>query len=110
MIAAAAMSSEQLAELTAQHLAQHQVTPWGNTLQHLVLWSPGLLILIGLYYLIRKLLPLFVQFVASQERMATAVEQATSRDRDRLDEILVGQQLILSRMDSIERRLPHGPH
>lgn len=115
---------DQLAEVLAQHLAQPPVSPWGTSLQHLALWSPGLLILIGLFFLLRKPPTFIAAFIAAQQSqavamssLATAVETMATRTdaleqvrMQKLDEVLVGQQLILGKIEAMERRGDHGSH
>ncbi len=81
------------------------------------LWGPGILILVGIYLLLRRPPAFIVQFVAAQQsqavamtEMATAVQtMATRQDAleqvrmQKLDEVLVGQQLILGKIEALER-------
>jgi hypothetical protein len=82
---------------------------WQETMQHVALWGPGLVILAGLFFLLRRPPAFIGEFLASQQqaaiaitKMAEAVEQVTQRS-SKLDEILVGQQLMLHRMELLER-------
>jgi hypothetical protein len=111
----AAVTTEQLADLVAQHIAQQTSTPWGATVQHMVLWSPGLLILIGIYYLVSKPPAFISAFISAQQsqavamaKMAEAVERATSRDNDRLEELLINNQVIIRKLEELAHGL--GPH
>jgi hypothetical protein len=98
--------------------------PWAKIFENTVLWGPGLLILFGIYLLMRRP-PAFVgAFILAQQAQAVAMQQmatavqtmATRADAleqirmQKLDEILVGQQLVLSKFDSWERRMDHGSH
>jgi len=94
------------------------VTEWSNTLQHVALWGPGILILAAIYLLIKRPPGWVQEFIKSQvdhaaathdqamamARMAEAVDMAIHRV-SKIDELLVGQQLILSRLETLERRL-----
>jgi len=97
------------------------MTDWADALRWGIAWGPGLVILVGLYKLLKEP-PRFVEeFVESQQaqavamtKMAVAVERATQRDNSKLDELLVGQQLTLGRIDHLEDKLDthegaHGP-
>jgi hypothetical protein len=95
------------------------VSEWGELLKSAVLWGPGLVILGAVYSLIRRPPDFIGKFIAAQEgqaaamaQMATAVQEATRRDNAKLEEILVGVQLVLQRQDQLEdtvdRRLARG--
>jgi len=119
---AGALTTDQLAELLAQYLAQHQIGPWSATLQHMVLWSPGLLILLGIFYLVRQLIkflePFLAAFIAAQQAQAAGSQQTATaigrldeslvhmpqRHDLKFDEILIGQQMILSQLDKIDNQ------
>jgi hypothetical protein len=90
------------------------MTGW-QLFQAAVMWGPGILILAGIFVLVRRPPEFIGQFIGAQqsqavamEKMATAVEHATRRDNQKLDEILVGIQCVLDRQDELERRLPNG--
>lgn len=93
-----------------------------NLMELAVLWGPGILILVGFYLLLRRP-PQFVgDFIEAQKAQAVAMSamaaaiQAMAARTDaleqirtqRLDELLVGQQLMLSRMEALDRRLNDG--
>jgi hypothetical protein len=98
------------------------VLPWKDIFEHTVLWGPGLLILAALYYLLRRPPEFIGAFVRAQEsqavamsQMATAVQGMAGRTdalehirMQKLDEVLVGQQLMLSKLEAMERRMDHG--
>ncbi|MGD0263548.1 MAG: hypothetical protein ABSD47_01175 [Candidatus Methylomirabilota bacterium] len=88
---------------------------WTQAMQAAVMWGPGILILVGIFVLVRRPPEFVGQFIKAQEsqavamsQMATAVEDATKRDNNKLEEILVGVQLVLHRQEMMERRLDHG--
>jgi hypothetical protein len=113
-----AITTDQLTEALARHLAEHQVTPWGTTLQHLALWSPGILILAGLFLLLRRPPEFIAQFVAAQQAMAAAM-QGLARSVDhagsqgsamqtevlrRLDAMDLDIRLVIDRLQDNDRR------
>ena len=84
---------------------------WAGTLRWAVMWGPGILILAGIYALVRRPPAFIGEFVAAQQaqavamsKMASAVEQATAR-AGAIDELLVNDQVIIDRLEAIERRL-----
>ena len=92
--------------------------PWREIFEHTVLWGPGLLILFGVFYLLRRPPEFVGAFIKAQEaqaiamaQMATAVQAMATRTdaleqirMQKLDEVRVGQQLILGKIDAMERR------
>ena len=97
------------------------VTEWSNTLQHMALWGPGLVILWGAWRLLTMVLailktpPEFVgQFIQTQQaqavsmaKMAEAITQHTARDgafeselSRKMDMLLVNDQVIMRRLES----------
>jgi hypothetical protein len=93
------------------------MTEWAAIAKWAVAWGPGVVILAGLYMLIRRP-PAFVgAFIDAQTsqavamtKMADAVERATARDNDRLDEILINDQVILRRIEELSHDIgtPHA--
>jgi len=84
---------------------------WAQVMQAAVMWGPGILILAGIFVLVRKPPQFIGEFIDTQKgqavamaKLAGAVEQVSDRT-SKLDEILVGQQLILHRQEGLERRL-----
>jgi hypothetical protein len=79
--------------------------------QSAVMWGPGILILAGIFVLLRKPPEFVGEFITAQksqavamDKLASAVDQVSDRT-SKLDEILVGQQLILQRQESLERTI-----
>jgi len=84
---------------------------WAQVMQAAVMWGPGILILAGIFRLVRNPPEFIGQFVEAQksqavamDKLANAVDQVSDRT-SKLDEILVGQQLILHRQEGLEKRL-----
>lgn len=109
---ASAISTDQLADLVARHIAEHATTPWGTTLQHLALWSPGLLILIGLYFLVRRppeFVAMLIAAIQSQatsvQRLSIAVEESTRKDDYQQREILGLLQVMGEDVRDVKREL-----
>ena len=83
----------------------------GQIARWAVAWGPGLLILAGLYLLVRRP-PAFVgEFIKAQVQqavamteMASAVKEASSR-AGKIDELLINSQVTLRREEEILRRL-----
>ena len=84
------------------------MTEWAQLAKWAIAWGPGILILAGLYLLVRRP-PAFVgAFIDAQQsqavamtKMADAVERVTARDNDRLDEILINNQVIIRRLEEL---------
>jgi hypothetical protein len=112
--AAAPVTTDELARLLGEHMAASQ--GWQNTLQHAaILWGPGFVILLGLFLLLMRPPKFLGDFIAAQQaqavsmaKMAEAVDRATARDDRHQEEILVGIQLMLTRMEALERRIADG--
>jgi len=96
------------------------MTEWGEILKHASLWGPGLIILAGIYGLVRRP-PRFVgEFIDSQKsqaaamtKMADAVDRSTQRESLRLEQLQIGVQMILDRIDRMECSagpIGNGPH
>lgn len=79
-----------------------------------LLWGPGIVILIGLFLLVKYTVPknFFGRFVEAQERQAGAIEHLTTalkelprRDEFKFQELLIGQQMIDERIEGLDKRL-----
>lgn len=91
------------------------MSEWAEVAKWAVAWGPGLIILLGIYRLLSRPPECIAAFITAQQaqavamaKMAEAIQIHTGNDDRKLDEVLVGQQLILSRMEQLERRLEHG--
>jgi hypothetical protein len=91
------------------------MSEWGETFRAAVLWGPGLIILAGVFVLVRKPPAYISDFIAAQQaqaaamqQMAATLEHTSRRDDMKLEEILVGVQLVLQRQELMERRLGDG--
>jgi hypothetical protein len=88
---------------------------WADVAKWAVAWGPGLIILLGIYRLLSRPPECIAQFIAAQQaqavsmaKMAEAIQTHTSQDDRKLDEVLVGQQLIIGKIEALERRGEHG--
>jgi hypothetical protein len=91
-------------------------TTWADVAKWAIAWGPGLIILFGLFRLLCKPPECIGQFLLAQQAQAVAMQQMadaiklhTAEGDRKLDEVLVGQQLILTRMEALDRRLADGP-
>jgi hypothetical protein len=91
------------------------MSEWEAIARWSVAWGPGLIILFALFSLLRKPPAFIAAFINAQQsqavamtKMADAVERATARDNDRLDEILINDQVILRRIEELSHDI--GPH
>jgi hypothetical protein len=87
------------------------MTGW-QLFQAAVMWGPGILILAGVYALVRRPPRFIGEFIEAEKtqavamsKMADAVEAAVRRDNAKLDELLVNDQLIIRRIEEIARGL-----
>lgn len=88
------------------------MTEWADAVRWGIAWGPGLIILAGIFKLLRQPPKFIGDFILVQQdlavamnKMANAVEKATQRDSAKLDELLVGQQLLLGRIEAFEGQL-----
>lgn len=88
---------------------------WNQVIQYGVMWGPGILILAGLFALLRRPPGWIGDFVASQQanavamaKLASAVEDMSTRS-SKLDELLVNDQVILRWLEDIQRELATRP-
>jgi hypothetical protein len=84
-----------------------------------ILWGPGILILVGLFALIRWTVPkdFFGHFLESQRGIAKGLQDLATTVRDqggsqerRLAELAHGQDVMLDRLNVIKGHLEERPH
>lgn len=90
--------------------------PTGKDVILLLVWGgPGMVILVGLYSLLRKPPEYVLAFVKAQQelagsmqQMAVAVEGSTAHGT-KLDQVLISQQLLLKRLEALPcvKSCPH---
>jgi len=97
---AATLTAEDVAAALAAHLAAQ--APWGTTLQHLALWSPGLLVLIGLFVLLRRPPAFVAQFIQAQQAQAAAMEGLARSVEHAGSQGSAMQTEVLRRLDSVD--------
>lgn len=96
---------------------------WTQVMQAAVMWGPGILILAGIFVLVRRPPEFVGQFIDAQKsqavamsKMATAVEHVGERGNileqqvvRKLDELLINDQIFLRRLEEMDRRMANGP-